>query len=287
MLLCSAQDQQHLSFQSLKTGPPAAGIMSQKTSFVLVPGAWHRAETWDKVTSIIEAKGYTCISVTLPSTTGDPAAGLGDDVETVQKAIRSQTTQGRDVVLVVHSYGGLIGSSSIKGFARTHHDSSVSSSTSSGHVIGMAMMATGFAITGKTFLEGTGGKPPPFWIADTEAGFATLVADTRDLFYHDVPEEEGNLWVSKLTRHSLKSLAEGGEFVYAGWRDVPCWFLVTQEDHALPAEAQKFFIKTAQDDGGDVTMREVAASHSPMLSKPKEAAEFVLEAAADFLEKQT
>ncbi|RFU76306.1 alpha beta-hydrolase [Trichoderma arundinaceum] len=259
--------------------------MSSRTSFVLVPGAWHRAETWDKITSIFEAKGYTCISVTLPSTTGDPTAGLGNDVSAIQKAIQSQTSQGRDVVLIVHSYGGLVGSSSIRGFARKHHDNLVSSSTSSGHVIGMAMMATGFAITGKSFLATTGGKPPPFWIADTETGFATLVADTRDLFYHDVPEEEGNFWVSKLTKHSLKSLSEGGEHVYSGWKDVPCWYLVTLEDHALPADAQKLFVKAAQEDGGDVTMRQVAAGHSPMLSKPKEAAAFVLEAAADFFEK--
>lgn len=263
----------------------AVGIMSTKPSFILVPGAWHRAETWDKITSILEAEGYTCISVSLPSTMGNPAAGLWNDVMAIQEAIQSQTSQGRDVILIVHSYGGLIGSSSIKGFARKHHDSSVPSSTSSGHVIGMAMMATGFAITGKSFLETTGGKPPPFWIADTEAGFATLIADTRDLFYHDVPEEEGKIWVSKLTKHSLKSLSEGGEHVYSGWKDVPCWYLVTQEDHALPADAQKLFIKAAQEEGGDVTMREVATSHSPMLSKPKEAAEFVLEAAADFLEK--
>lgn len=261
--------------------------MIHRPIFVLVPGAWHRADTWSQTTAGLESEGYTCVSVTLPSTSGDPAAGFGDDVKTVQEAIRKQTTQRRDVVVVVHSYGGHVGSSAIKGLAEKHHDGSPPpDASSSGHVIGLAMMATGFSITGMSFLEMTGGSPPPFWIADTETGFATLVADVRDLFYHDLPEKEGTLWARRLTKHSLKSLAEGGEYAYAGWKDVPCWFLVTLEDHALPAQAQKLFVKTAQDDGADVTMREVKSSHSPMLSHPGGAVDFILQAAAHFVDKK-
>lgn len=260
--------------------------MSQKPVFVFVPGAWHSAETWSKVKSLIESKGYTAVSVTLPSTTGDTSAGFGDDVKAVQGEIETYTTQGLDVVVVVHSYGGQVGNSAVKGFAKQRHDSSPANS-SSGHVIGLAMMATGFTLTGVGFLEGAGGKPPPQWIADTETGYATIVVDARDMLYHDLPEEEGNLWVSKLTKHSLKSLAEGGEFAYSGWKDVPCWFLVTVEDHALPAQMQHYFIQTAREAGADVTMREATgSSHSPMLSQPDRTADFILEAAADFVAKK-
>lgn len=261
--------------------------MSHKPTFVFVPGAWHRAEIWSQITAGMEAEGHTCVPVTLPSTSGNPDAGFGDDVKAVQNAIQEQTAQRRDVVVVVHSYGGHVGNSAIKGFARKHHDGSPSSDfISSGHVIGLAMMATGFSVTGKTFLEMTGGSPPPFWIADTETGFATLVADVRDLFYHDLAEEESNLWARNLTKHSLKSLAEGGEYAYAGWKDVPCWYLMTVEDHALPAQAQQLFVKAAQDDGADVTMREIKSSHSPMLSRPGETVGFLLKAVADFADKK-
>lgn len=261
--------------------------MSPKPTFVLVPGAWHRAEAWIKVTAGVKAKGYKCVSVTLPSTSGDAAAGFGDDVKAVQEVIRAQTTQRRNVVVVVHSYGGHVGSSAIKGFAREHHNGSPPpDASSSGHVIGLAMMATGFSVTGKTFLEMAGGSPPPFWIADTKQGFATLVVDVRDLFYHDLPKEEGSLWVGKLTKQSLKSLAEEGEYAYAGWKDVPCWYLVTLEDHALPAQAQKFFVKMAREDGADVTLREVNSSHSPMLSQPEETVDFLLNAAAYFVNNE-
>lgn len=236
------------------------------------------------VTPALEAEGHRCVSVTLPSTSGDPTDGFGADVKAVQSAIREQTTQGRDVIVVVHSYGGHVGSSAIKGFAKKHHDGTPPAAASDGHVIGFAMMATGFSVTGNTFLDMTGGSPPPFWVVDS--GFATFVADTRDLFYHDLPEDEGRLWVGKLLKHSFKSLSEEGEYAYAGWKDVPCWYLVTLQDHALPAEMQKLAIKMAQDEGGDVTMRQVETSHSPMLSQPEECVKFLLDAAADFSEKK-
>ena len=67
-----------------------------------------------------------------------------------------------------------------------------------------------------------------------DTGFAELVASPRILFYHDLPVDEGNYWVSELTPHSMKSLSEGGEFAYAGWQDVPSWFIGTLEDKAFP-----------------------------------------------------
>ena len=146
-------------------------------------------------------------------------------------------------------------------------------------------MATGFNVAGVSFLGGFGGKPPPSWKADTESGFAVLLADPRELFYHDLSEEEGNQWVEKLQKQALKPLAEGGEHSYPGWQDVPCWYLATVNDKGLPIEAQSFFVQMAKDAGGDVTVREIESSHSPMLSRPKETVEFMLEAVGAFTQK--
>ncbi|KJZ75454.1 hypothetical protein HIM_05150 [Hirsutella minnesotensis 3608] len=250
--------------------------MADNISLLFVPGAWHGPETWSSVITVIESRkmGYKCIAVELPSTTGDTSAGFGDDVKATQDRIEAEIRQGRNVILVVHSYGGQVGNSAVKGYTPT------SPASSSGHVIGLAMMATGFTITGMSFLGGAGGKPPPQWTADTATGLATIVADARDMLYHDLPEEEGNSWVKRLRQQSLKALAEGGEFAYAGWKDVPCWFLVTLQDHALPAQVQKMFVEQAQAAGAAVTLREINSSHSPMISQPQETASFILEAAS-------
>jgi len=85
--------------------------MSQKPSIVFVPGAWHRAETWDKVTALLSSQGYRCISVTLPSTLSSTTTTFLEDITAIRKAITAETAEGRDVVLVVHSYGGSVGAS--------------------------------------------------------------------------------------------------------------------------------------------------------------------------------
>lgn len=83
--------------------------MSNNPTIILVPGSWHSAETWDKIASLLKAQDFRCVSVALPSTAGDANATFGDDVNAVRDLILAETTQGRNVVLVVHSYGGRSG----------------------------------------------------------------------------------------------------------------------------------------------------------------------------------
>lgn len=249
--------------------------MSSKPTLIFVPGAWHKASTWDKVTPLVKAQGYKVICVTLPSTMGNPAITIKEDVDSVRDPIIAETAQGRDVVVVMHSYGGAVGASAIKGLTRSKPDALPENS---GHVIGLAYMASGFCMTGVGFLEAMGGNPPPFWKLDP-SGFATLVVDARDLFYHDLPEDEGKFWVGKLQKQAQKPFTEGGEYYYAGWMDVPVWYLLTTDDHTHPVPIQQYIMQMGRDAGADVTVREIASSHSPMLSKPKETADFVLEAA--------
>lgn len=253
-----------------------------KPSIVFVPGAWHGPETWGKLMSILEAKyQFKCTAVTLPSTTSDPAATLKDDIDATREAIVGETSQGHDVVVAMHSYGGIPGQSGIKGLTLPK-DATSSTTDKQGHVIGIIIMASGFIVPGKSFLDATGGQPPPTWILNRETGYAQITGDARDMFYHDLPEAEAKEWVGKLRNHSLKTLTEGGEHTYAGWTDVPSFFVATQQDHSLPIDMQRMFVQIARDAGADVTLREIDSSHSPMLSRPEETAEIVVEAVKAF-----
>lgn len=225
--------------------------MSSNPTLVLVPGAGHSPSTWDKLTSRLEAHHYKCIAVALPSTASNPSATFLDDVTSVRNAILAETSQGRDVVLVVHSYGGAVGPSAAKGLTRPKSGTAATTSANkpSGYVIGIVSMASAFLPSGLSFVDGLGGKPPPSWKADEESGFAVFLADPIGLFYQDLPVEEGKYWAEKLGKQSLKSLFEGGEYAYAGWMDVPVWYLATTEDNALPVDAQKMMVQMAKDAG--------------------------------------
>lgn len=137
-------------------------------------------------------------------------------------------------------------------------------------------------VTGKTFLEVIGGQPPPVW--KIEDDFATIVGDPREWFYNDLPLEEGNDWVAQIQKQSLKAFTEGGDKAYAGWKDVPVWYLATKQDSTHPQGVQKMFVEGAKTEGADVTLREIDSSHSPMLSKPEETVEVIVDAVSYFVE---
>lgn len=248
-----------------------------KPTLVFVPGAWHTASTWDKVTALASKAQLKCISVTLPSTTGSKTLGLLDDITAVRSTITGETSQGRDVVVVMHSYGGGVAQSAMEGHTKA---SSTETSTAKGYVIGAVLIATGFVTEKKSFVEGLGGSVPPSmgWKLDPESGFVVIFGDARLMFYHDLPGDEGKFWVSRLQKQSVVSLTEGGEHAYAGWKDVPVFYLATTDDQALPIAVQKMYVQMAKDMGGDVTLQEVDSSHSPMLSKPQETTDVILEA---------
>ncbi|EED12026.1 endonuclease/reverse transcriptase, putative [Talaromyces stipitatus ATCC 10500] len=184
--------------------------MSNPPTLVFIPGAWNKPRCYDKVIKLLQDEHQLkCVSIALPTTSGDPQATFKDDLDVAREAIASETTQGRNVVVVAHSYGGMVGNSAIKG----------------------------------------------------------------------PPAEEAEYWVSQLTTQGLKALFEGREYTYAGWQDVPTWYIGTVEDHGLPVLAQRIIVGMAREMGGSVEHRELPTSHSPFLSQPEATVKIMLDAA--------
>jgi alpha-beta hydrolase superfamily lysophospholipase len=171
--------------------------MTSKPTFVMVPGAGHGPEVWDKVSSLLEQQGYHTVSIDLPTTSGNPSKSFKDDVNVTQGIIRAETSQGHNVVVVVHSYGGMVGESAIRGFSRPKDNAPISASN--GYIIGLIVIASVYAPPGMTFLDGAGGKPPPSWRFDPD-GFAEIQVPARELFYHDLPIAEGDEWVARIRK---------------------------------------------------------------------------------------
>ncbi|KAL7911030.1 Alpha/beta hydrolase family domain-containing protein [Trichoderma velutinum] len=270
--------------------------MSNLPTLVFVPGAWHRPACYNLIIKPLQEKyKLKCIAVTLPSTTGDATRTFKDDLDAARKAISDETSCGRDVVVVAHSYGGIVGNSAIKDFARPRgtvakNSSSASrsadaQSTTTGYVVGLILIASGYTFTGLAFMDPLMGLPPPFFHVNKETGFADLAFPPRQFFYHDVPEEEAKYWVSLLTPHSLKALYEGGEYSYAGWLDVPSCYIGTIEDQGLPVVVQRMNVGMARSMGATVMHRELQTSHSPFLSQPHETVKIMIEAIESFIGK--
>ncbi|KAJ5081169.1 alpha/beta-hydrolase [Penicillium angulare] len=260
--------------------------MSDLPTLVLVPGSWHQPVCYDKIVKLLQDQHkLRCATVTLPSTLHNPAATFKDDIDAAQNVISNETSQGRNVVVVAHSYGGMVGNSAVKGFTRPQSgdlSTTQDQPQSTGYVIGIILIASGFTLTGLAFMDPFLGHPPPAWHVNKETGYADIVIPPRELFYHDVPDDEAEFWVSKLTTQSLKALFEGAEYAYAGWQDVPAWYIGTVEDRGLPVLAQRMNVGMAREMGGSVEHRELQTSHSPFLSQPEATVKIMVEAVESF-----
>ncbi|KAJ3036164.1 hypothetical protein HDV00_003020 [Rhizophlyctis rosea] len=253
-----------------------AGNMETPT-LVFIPGSWHKPSCYDKTIKPLQDRGIKCLTVTLPSTTGDRNLGLKADVDAARAIITSETTQGHNVIVIAHSYGGMVGNSVIKGLARPKN-APASSTHGKGYVVALILIASGFSITGVAFMAPLGNKPPPYWRRNDQTGMAELISNPHDLFYHDVAKSESDHHVAQLAPQSLKALFEDGEYVYAGWRDVPTWYIGTIEDHGLPILVQRMQVPMVRAQGATVTWRELWTSHSPFISQPNEVVGIILEA---------
>ncbi|WP_282607517.1 alpha/beta fold hydrolase [Pelagibius sp. Alg239-R121] len=80
--------------------------------FVLVHGAWHGGWCWSEVVNALESAGHRAFAPTLSGLGAGAedltrATGLADHVADIEGLLRDEDL--RDVVLVLHSYGGMIG----------------------------------------------------------------------------------------------------------------------------------------------------------------------------------
>jgi pimeloyl-ACP methyl ester carboxylesterase len=83
--------------------------------FVLVPGGDGRSSFWDQVAPLLEAKGHRVHTPTLADQT---TSTLTDHIAQVSVLVEDAGTGTNDVILVGHSYGGVI----ITGVSGTVHD---------------------------------------------------------------------------------------------------------------------------------------------------------------------
>ncbi|MBT33439.1 MAG: hypothetical protein CMO01_27570 [Thalassobius sp.] len=83
----------------------------KKTSktFVLIHGAWHPESVWDKVSDSLEQFGHNTITVQLPGLGNDTTALASINLQThVDAVISAINSQSENVILVGHSYGGVV-----------------------------------------------------------------------------------------------------------------------------------------------------------------------------------
>ncbi|OJJ05153.1 hypothetical protein ASPVEDRAFT_834030 [Aspergillus versicolor CBS 583.65] len=257
--------------------------MAQTPTLLFIHGAWHTRDCWSKVIPALEKHGYRCVAPQVEfSGTETPVTSAAGSINQIQSIIIDETSNGRNVVVINHSLGGVVGCSAVKGFTRKDPSRL---DNNSGSVVGIIQLC---AFT-----------PPPksaeyeFFgpIVESRAAFHYSSpdgwdyiepnVDINDLFYNDLSPEEADMWKGRLVKQSSACVKDIENF-YPGWLDVPVSYILTTHDNALPVHAQEALVAASKKAGASITSKRLDSGHSPFLSRVDETVNLFLEAIGEF-----
>lgn len=264
-----------------------------KPTLLLVPGAWHSPTHYAPLTEALTQAGYKCEAVALATVDPkDPAHTNADsDVEVIAAAIERLLAAGEDVVLVTHSYGGIPTQSAAWRFVDhdDHDDTPRAATATAARITGIAMMCAFLYPPHTSLIMPLGNAPAPFHQLDA-TGHLVEVSDSPGaevLFYSDLPEANVARYKAMLRPHSWHSKAVPPSARGVGWWEIPTSYLVCERDNAIPVEFQRQMIREAdgvlegRQERRRIRVETVDSGHSPFLSVPQRAAEFVRRAAGE------
>ena len=99
----------------------SARVKFGKPTIVLVPGAWHSPIHYKLLTKQLESDGYPVVSERNPScdSANPTAESAAKDAAFIRSnVIMPQINAGKEVILAMHSYGGLPGAAAGKGLSK-------------------------------------------------------------------------------------------------------------------------------------------------------------------------
>ena len=224
----------------------------QVRNVVIVHGAWADGSSWAKVIPLLQAKGLHVVAVQ------NPLTSLADDVAATKRAIASQDGP---VLLVGHSYGGAV----------------ITEAGNDPKVIGLVYVAAFAPSDGESVASVSKPFPPAPLFSEVRAdveGFLTVTPKgIAEDFAQDLPDKEQQVLTA--TQGSTAAAVFDGTITTAAWKTKPSWCVIATNDRAVPPELEK-----AEAAAMKATSITVSSSHVPMLSHPKEVADFIGQAAA-------
>lgn len=219
---------------------------------VLVHGAWADGSSWNEVIARLQAEGLPVVSVQ------NPLSSLSDDVAAVQRAM--EMVDG-PIVLVGHSWGGTV----------------ITQAGASARVRALVYIAAFAPDRNQSTNDLQAPYPVPEYAAllrADSAGYLHFPADALPRYFaQDLPAE--NASVLAATQGPIRASAFAEAVTEAAWHDLPAWYLVTGNDRMIAPQLQRDMAQRIQ-----ARITEVAASHVPFASRPKETTAVILEAVA-------
>jgi pimeloyl-ACP methyl ester carboxylesterase len=227
------------------------GTLGGVKNVVLVHGGFVDGSGWEGVYTALRKGGYAV------SIVQNPTISLADDVAVTKRTL---ATQDGPVILVGHSYGGVV----------------ITEAGNDPKVAGLVYIAA-FAPDKGESVSALIKNPPPDApvppIMPPQDGYLLLdKAKFRASFAADVSADAAAFMADSQVPWGVEAL--NGTISEPAWKAKPSWYLIATEDKMIPPNAQR-----AMSTRAGATVVEVAGSHAVYVSQPVAVASIIEKAA--------
>ncbi|KAL3496071.1 Alpha/Beta hydrolase protein [Aspergillus germanicus] len=251
---------------------------------VLVSGAFGTPQGFEKLLPYLTKAGYATHPGPYPSCNpSDPAnvsavqdiASLRDNV-----LIPLLNDHGKDVVIIAHSYGGVVAGGAARGLAK---ETRKAQGHSTG-VIGLVYVAGNITLDGESLFTAVGGAYPPFIKVDKPSRGLALIEPAMDILYNDCDRALEPEFNKLMQPHALRAFETPAtapawaESAFDGRRA----YVRTLDDCCNPSSLQDLWLEKSKVEWEVVDFR---TGHMPFVSQPRALAEQIVEFIDGFMEK--
>ncbi|PVH74121.1 alpha/beta-hydrolase, partial [Cadophora sp. DSE1049] len=254
-----------------------------KPSILLIPGSFALPEFYDPVMDIVRAKGYSIRGLHLPTvglSSGKPREGapptMYDDAAFIAKEVQVLVDEGKDVILICHSYGGTPTSQSTKGLSKAERQAE----GKEGGIVRLAYMTAVVPALGVSAQGVLADLPPENQTSMKMDEHGWLYHDpvsaSAALTFSDLPPAEGEAWIYKFPQHSAVSFSN--ELTHAGYKDISVSYLFCEGDLCVTPDLQTKGIRSMEEASGrKVDITSIKSDHVPPVSHPELVVEWILD----------
>jgi alpha-beta hydrolase superfamily lysophospholipase len=256
-------------------------MSNNRTTIVLVHGAWHTPANYQSYVDALGAAGFCVHCPRLPSCTNalPPTASFSEDVAIVRTVIRELVSEGERVMLIMHSYGGMVGTDAVSDDLLRNNRALTGQP---GGVVHLLYLCAYLQRPGTSIFDiAKAAGFFPYWtqyINNFEDG-SSFPIDPAAMFLNEGAAADIEAAQPHLVRSALSVFAAAAEGDC--WKKLPVTYVLTSKDQAVPPQYQDIMIGRAKQDGIDLVKEKYDADHSIFITKQKDMVKLALKAAND------
>ncbi|KAI0896542.1 Alpha/beta hydrolase fold-1 [Annulohypoxylon nitens] len=253
-----------------------------KPTLLIVHGGWHTPDHYIKLIKPLREAGLEVHIPRLPAMNESrpPNTDLFTDTDLIRGYATSLIEAGRSVAVLMHSYGGQVGTNALYGLSATAR----AAQGLKGGISHLIYMSSFAMPEGKSMIDKVAGfghmekMPIAFGFDADDSCVPNFPKEglVGEPYVDKIDPEEFKMYVSTLVRWNGKCMYQPIKNTSA-WRDeVDISYIYTSGDLTVPVDYQKNMVEYMEKEGKTVQTVEIDACHCPHLTATQEVVDAII-----------